>query len=886
MDLIVTHTNADFDAFASLVAAKKLYPGSKLLLPGSQERAVREFLSLVRDEIKIEKEKTISMDKITRVIIVDTRHKSRIGIAAKLIDNASCEVHVYDHHPRMAHDIKGDKDVFQEVGATVSILVDLIRKKSALKITPLEATIMLLAIYEETGSLTYRTTTRLDVDMVSYLLSKGANLQAVSSYLNRKLTESELTFLTGLISSTKIFIINGLNVAIAEGVITHFIGELGTIVRKLHDVENFPVLFVIFRIGKGMRIIARSRLKEVDVNEVLKEFGGGGHRSAASVKIEGKNEKWFKEALVEKLKHHIKTKIIAADIMTRKVNFMDSGNTIAQAKEELKRCARSCAPVMERKKLVGIISVEDIDKALKYNYGHASVKGYMMRPALTVSPGTPLHEAQKIMFEKNSGCLPVVRSGKIIGVITRRDVLKSVHRDIFFTRHKKMNKRSQDFNISNKLKHLLPGKMLGILRKIGKEAEALGLKAYVVGGFVRDIVLGVPNFDIDIVVEGETAALGRRIADLYKGSLVVYKKFGTCTVIMNWPRGMAHPSDSGMKFKIDIASARRESYAKPAMLPTVKFSSLKDDLQRRDFTINAVAASLLKGTFGHLIDFFGGIKDIERGVIRVLHDGSFIDDPTRIFRAVRFEQRFGFRIDKYTERLIKGAVKEGMFSRTHNHRIRDELIRVLKEENPLKAIIRMSDLHEIRFIHRRMRITNRTKVLFSEIKKAYMWYNAEVRSSRKLRNRHIDIWLIYFMALTERLTYRELKELCGRFGMRRSDTIRLLSAKKRSKNALSTLLKKHATPAGIYQSLRPMSFEETLLLWARTENRMARERIKTFLLDYNNIRLKISGKDLKAFGIKPGPLYTEVLREVLLKKIDGKIRTKKEEIAEARKIAG
>ena len=151
MDLIITHNNADFDGFSSLVAAKKLYPNSKLLLPGSQERAVREFLSLVKDEISVERERTCNLNDVDRLIIVDTRHKSRIGVAAKLLEKPSIKVHIYDHHPRTPYDIKADKDNFKEVGATVSIIIESLRKKKNVKITSLEATIMLLGIYEETA---------------------------------------------------------------------------------------------------------------------------------------------------------------------------------------------------------------------------------------------------------------------------------------------------------------------------------------------------------------------------------------------------------------------------------------------------------------------------------------------------------------------------------------------------------------------------------------------------------------------------------------------------------------------------------------------------------------------------------------------------------------
>lgn len=872
MNLIVTHNNADFDAFSALVAAKKLYPNSRLLLPGSQERAVREFLSLVKDKINVETERTCDLNSVQRLIIVDTRHRSRIGIAAKLLDNPSVEVHVYDHHPRTPYDIKGDRDIFQEVGATVSIIIDILRKRKSVKFTPLEATIMLLGVYEETGSLTYRTTTKLDVDTVSFLLSKGANLQAVSSYLNRKLTEEELTFLTSLISSTKVITINGINIAIARATIERFIGELGTIVRKLQDVENFPVLFVLFKMGKKLRVIARSRLKEVDVNKVLKHFGGGGHRSAASAKIEGKDVKAFEEKLKGVLRSNIKVRIFARDIMSSPVRVISADKKIKDARKMLEKLRLKGAPVMEKKKLIGIITLNDIRKALKHRYGHASVKGYMSRSVITIKPDTPLHMIQKTMFDRNIGRLPVIKNKKLSGIVTRTDVLKSVHRDIF-KKSKPFEKKRVRLNISTKLERLLPKEILKMLHVIGKCANREGYRAFVVGGFVRDILLSVKNFDLDIVVEGDAISFGRKVADLYKGSLVVYRKFGTSTVVMNWPKGVRKPNGAGPKFKIDFATARKESYERPAALPTVKFSSLKDDLQRRDFTINAMAASINKGSFGQLIDFFGGERDLENGVIRVLHEASFIDDPTRIFRAVRFEQRFGFRIDKYTRDLIRNAIREGMFSKTQHHRIRDELILMLQEEEPIKAILRMKELHELRFIHKEMLVRKSTETLFSGIKRAFRWYNKSAFAKR-----HIDLWLIYFMALLENLSFAETKAICEKFALRRSDSIRLLSCKKNQKKALNALSLKSLLPSRVYSVLEPLSFEEILFIRAKAKSKLALSKITDFFAKYNRVRIKIGGEDLKKIGVKPGPLYTRLLKRVLYKKIDGEVRTKKEEL--------
>ena len=877
MDLIVTHNNADFDAFSSLVAAKKLYPNSKLLLPGSQERAVREFLSLVKDKIHIEKEKTCDLRNIQRLVILDTRHKSRIGVAAKLLENKSLTVHIYDHHPRAPYDIKGDKDIFQEVGATVSILVDILRKRKKIRFTPLEATIALLGIYEETGSLTYRTTTSLDVDTVSFLLSKGANLQAVSSYLNRKLTEEELTFLISLIGATEVIAINGINVAIAEGTIERFIGELGTIVRKLQDVENYPVLFVIFKIGDKLRVIARSRQKEVNVNKILKQFGGGGHRSAASVKIEGHEVKNFREKLINTLKGNIKAKVFAEDIMSERVKFIPADKNIKDANKLLEKYQLEGAPVMEKRKLVGVITKTDINKALKHNYAHASVKGYMSRPLITIKPNTPLHTIQKIMFEKGVGRLPVLKNRRLAGIVTRTDVLKSVHRDIF-RKQSSVKKRRVQFNIAGKLKRTLPKQILNILTTIGQCANREGLRAFVVGGFVRDILLGVKNFDIDIVVEGDAISFARKTADLFKGSFVAYPKFGTSTVITDWPKGVHRPSVAGAKFKIDFATARKESYEKPAALPTVEFSSLKDDLERRDFTINAMAASLNKGNFGQLIDFFGGEKDLEEKRIKVLHDASFIDDPTRIFRAVRFAERFGFHIDKFTGDLIKNAIREGMFTKTQHHRIRDELILMLKEEDPIKAIMKMKDLHELRFIYKSIKAGRSTKRLFSKIKDTFLWYDTS-----PFKRRHIDLWLIYLFALLERLDFAETKSVCDKFAFRRSDQIRLLSHKKKSKDALRALSRKNIAPSKIYGILEPLSFEEILFIAARAK-KLAISRITQFLSEYNKTKIRIGGEDLKKLGVKPGPLYSKLLTKVLYKKVDGEVTSKKDEVDLVKKL--
>lgn len=230
------------------------------------------------------------------------------------------------------------------------------------------------------------------------------------------------------------------------------------------------------------------------------------------------------------------------------------------------------------------------------------------------------------------------------------------------------------------MKKDLPADIYNVLRLIGKLAERSNAKAHIVGGFVRDLLLGRKNLDVDIVVEPDGIEFAKILAKELEARLVTHKRFGTATIFTKRCK------------RIDIATARTERYERPGALPSVKSSSIKNDLLRRDFTVNAVAASLNPGSFGALIDFYGGCRDIKKGLIRVLHDKSFIDDPTRIFRAVRFEQRFNFKIDKHTIKLIRNAVNLKMPERIEKYRIRNEMSLILKEREPMKTLSRLDEL--------------------------------------------------------------------------------------------------------------------------------------------------------------------------------------------------
>lgn len=310
--------------------------------------------------------------------------------------------------------------------------------------------------------------------------------------------------------------------------------------------------------------------------------------------------------------------------------------------------------------------------------------------------------------------------------------------------------RVQSKNIVSLLKRRLSSKVFNIIRKIGNIAEDNAFSVYIVGGIVRDMLLGVENLDLDIVVEGSALNFVEILKDRIDLDVVTHQRFGTATITL--PRG----------FKIDIASARKEHYSSCAALPTVTLASIKEDLFRRDFTINALAVKVNRTNFGELLDLFDGQKDLRNGKIRVLHDRSFIDDPTRILRAIRFEQRYNFSIEPKTFKLMRRALTLGLLNRLTRFRLGRELILLLKEKRTLKATLRFDQLCGLELIHPLIRLDNMVKKRLKSPKAK-------------------DDWLVYFMLLTKELNAQQLEKLCCDFSLTRKDKRRLKTLKTQAK---------------------------------------------------------------------------------------------------------
>lgn len=862
MKVITTHVNADFDGLASMVAASKIYPGAKLIFPGSMEKSMRDFSSAYH--LAFDKIRDIDLDAVDTLILVDTKNPRRIGRFSEIARKDGLKVHIYDHHPQSGDELHGELEVLDDVGATTTLMVELLRRRRIL-ITPFEATILAIGIYEETGSLTFPSTKERDLMAASYLLRRGADLNVVSNYITRELSPDEISLLDELLHSARDYYIEGVKVVVATASCSKFIGELASVVHKLRDMENIDVLFAIVNMEDTVQMVARSRKEEIDVGEIASEFGGGGHRNAASASIKDLTMIQVEERLLEILKEKVRHTIVAREIMTSPLKTIDMERVVADAERLMTRYGVNVLPILDKDRFLGLITREVIQKSIFHGLASAKVKDLMQSDVYEAAPDTPFREIESKMIELNQRFVPVVEGKKIVGGITRTDLLRTLHDDIVIK--PMMLDEEGDYhytysrNLKSVLRERLPKRIEEILRDLGSAADEIGVTAYVVGGCVRDLLMGQTNLDLDIVIEGDGIAFANKFAERHSARVKSHQRFGTAVIV--FPDG----------FKLDVATARMEYYEYPTALPTVERSSIKKDLYRRDFTINTLAIKLNKRNYGNLIDFFGGQRDIKEKTIKVLHNLSFIEDPTRVFRAIRFEQRFNFKIGKYTQNLIKNAVRMELFHRLSGHRLFDELILIFSESDPIKAVRRMAEFDLLKFIHPKIKLTPYIETLFSNISEAIAWYKL------LYLEKPVENWQIYFMGLLDELGKEYIVEICRRLTIHVRFEEKIIYGRDEIKRISTKLYRqKNIRPSEIYHLLRPISIELLLLMMAKAKEDRVKKAISLYLTNLRGMKTSITGKDLKIVGLVPGPLFKEIMEKVLDARLDGEVKSREEEL--------
>ncbi|MEW6570005.1 MAG: CBS domain-containing protein [Nitrospirota bacterium] len=857
MDIITSHINADFDALSSAIAAKKLYPRAEIVFPGSQEKKLRDFLETFPAEIK--RVKDIDLSKVTRLIIVDTKVPDRIGPLAKLLSNKNIKIHIYDHHPFDKEDIRGEMEKIENVGATATIFTEILKNKR-LHPTPIEATILAMGIYEETGCLLFPSTTERDLLALSYLLKRGANLNIVASFMKMELSMEEFDILNELVQSSREIVVRGIRIKIAKASREHYFGDAAHLAHRMMDMEDIDAVFVLLSMEGKILIVARSKVPELDIAQLMKNFGGGGHPTAASATMKEASLEVVEEKLVDLLRISVKPAKTASDVMTRPVITIQSSVSVKDAAATMTRYGVNVLPILKGDEYMGLISREIVEKALFHGFGKSTVMDFSTTDAITVSPDTPIREIETLMIEQNQRFMPVVKNHKIVGAITRTDLLRTLYEE--FLRRKKIEetitkeKPTTARNLATWLRERFPLAIYNILKLSGQIAEELGFNAYLVGGSVRDLLRGEENLDVDIVIEGDGISFARQLADKFGAKVRTHQKFGTAQLITD-------------DLKLDIATARTEFYESPAALPKVETSSIKKDLYRRDFTINTLAIKLNPKDFGLLIDFFGGQRDLREKTIRVLHNLSFVEDPTRAFRAVRFSERFGFKISKHAENMIKSAIEMSLFDKVSGSRLYEELLLAFNETDPVKTLKRLSEFGLLKVIHPKLIFNEELEMIFKSLQEALSWFNLLFLEEKT------DKGILYLMAFLSGLRDEDVKVALQRLAAPPRVRDLVLKTLQQARNILKKL--SVDDPVEINRTLGNLRLEVILFLMALTPDRDKKKAISYFLTEIRNVKTIIKGNDLKKMGITPGPIYSKILQRLHEEKLRGNLKTREDE---------
>jgi tRNA nucleotidyltransferase (CCA-adding enzyme) len=401
-------------------------------------------------------------------------------------------------------------------------------------------------------------------------------------------------------------------------------------------------------------------------------------------------------------------------------------------------------------------------------------------------------------------------------------------------------------NLARQIEQYLPRQLLGLVKDISGQAAEQGQRVYLVGGVVRDLLLGYHNFDLDLVVEGDAVKLAQQVAKTSQAKLLAHHRFGTAKLKYE-------------NFTLDLATARKETYSRPGALPAVTPGTLKDDLIRRDFSINAMAISLAAKDYGELVDPHQGKNDLEHHLIRILHPGSFSDDATRILRAVRYEQRLGFELEAQTAQLLKRDIP--MLDTISGDRIRHELELIFKEKQPEFVINRLGELGVLARI--------------SPSLKSDGWVVEKFAKARRLKKPNL-LPSLYFCLLVYSLSEKDIEQFLARLNIP-AKLSRAMRDTFRLKTSLPLLDKPARKPSEIYYLLReyePVAIQANAIA---TESSMVHRYLQLFLTKLRYVRTSLDGEELKKLGISAGPEMGKVLQILHKAKLDGEVRTRADE---------
>ncbi len=864
MRVILTHEQADFDAVASLLGAYLLDDSAVPILPRKRNRNVNAFITLYGTTLPFIEMSDLGDEHIDLITLVDTQSL----VSLKSVE-PNADVHIIDHHPRRDHLPSHWKANIGDTGATTTILVEELEAMNG-NLSPIHATLLLLGIYEDTGSLTYSRTKPADIRAAAYLVENGGDLQIAVNFLNHPLTKNQYDLYDCLRDHSETLHVHGYNIIVACGDAHDMDEELSTIAHKLRDLLDPDALFLLVKIRGGIQLIARSTNDNINVAEIVKHFDGGGHERAAASIIPHQDLQNILRKLKEVLNHTIQPAITVAQIMSRKPQLLSPDTTIRAAEEKMRRFGYEGFPVVEtvdtpegrRMVVKGLITRRSVDRTLSHRYEPYQTIGQAMESGnYTIRSDDSIETLQRLMIDSGWGQIPVVdaENGEITGIVTRTDLIKT----LLPPPH--LPGRTELIAV---IESTLPEERLTLLKAIAQMAAEQHSPLYIVGGFVRDMLLNRPSLDFDLVVEGDAIQLAESLVNRWGGRVTHHSQFGTAKWHLegsNFASIENHPTDS-----IDLVSARIEFYTHPTALPTVERSSIKQDLHRRDFTINTLALRLDGRHYGELNDFWGGLLDLQNRVVRILHSFSFIDDPTRILRAIRFEQRFGFKIESRTLELLVEA--KNLIGKVSGDRVRNEIKHIFDEEACVQIMGRLNELGLLQAIHPQLTWDPWLQERFSRLPSSLpdpKWNLAYDSPASFRQDLACCIWLLRLEPGVARMVSKSLK-----FSSRLTDYIESASILWRGLPGLSS--SRPGKTVAMLDEAAPLAL---FTVYFCIDEAIIREKIEQYLDNWQHVTPYTKGTDLRARGVVPGPVYKTILERLRSAWLDGEVSSQQAEYA-------
>lgn len=941
--LITCHRNADFDAFASLVGALALYPDAVLLYPGSQEKALHSFYEETLLYLyPFVPAKEIDFDAIELLVIVDTCQSSRLGHVQTLLDRYEAlqksahnngpilAVHVWDHHPAAVDDLTPTWACIEPLASTSTLLAQ-VAQENGIDIDCVCATILGLGIYGDTGSFAYTSTTPAEFLAAAWLHSHGMDVTLIAQLLKQSITKEQIAALNQLLENFTLHEMGGLHMVIASAHMDEFVNDFAMIASRFMEIQPCQVFFGICSMENAVHIVARSQAEQIDVASVCTELGGGGHSYAASAVVRNQTLPQIKDLILSRMTMQINRMVNAGTLMSSPVVYIQENKSLREAETVMGRYGFKALPVFVpgTRYCSGIVELSMTQRALNHGLGTYPVSAYMQRSFQVITPQTDLQTIMDIIMGNRQRLVPVVRVAKgenpelfsfsgseaqireleVTGVLTRTDLIRMFTAEGALPKPRTVGKREK--NLGRAMTALLPTTCIHILKEIGRLGSELNTPVYVVGGFVRDLLLEQkgkhwPDLDIDLVVEGDAAFFARKLAEKFHGTMREHKKFLTALVLFPQeneaevsqahstqrlalqllkgqeksphqarvvqqvqevqPLQSHHKKPQEKMARIDIATARLEYYEEPGALPTVELSSLKMDLYRRDFTINAMAVRLNEENFGALVDYFDGQNDIKQKRIRMLHALSFVEDPTRALRAVRFEQRYGFRIGQQAERLIRNALELGLIDKLSGTRIVAELESIMEEKNPLPCFVRMQEFDMLAAIAPPLALNTVKQELLAAVLDVLDWHSMLYLPEQP------DTMHLLLLALSRGMNTQDFLDVLSRLALIRPMRKKLLETRNSIIETLPQLENWHSREGKVSELaelLHNFPLEGLLYLAARVEDEDLKKKLTLYIYKWRFEKADISGEEVLALGIPRGPQIGELLKMAYAAKLNG-----------------